>query len=97
MWLKPLPGHLPSIRNTFRMSPRAPEEHGVHKTGVVGGGLQNVWVGCDPEQPLPPLVRDATLTHVYSHHGLFCVASFGSRSCTDIGFFLPLSQVRGGS
>ena len=79
------------------MSPRAPEEHGVHKTGVVGGGLQNVWVGCDPEQPLPPLVRDATLTHVYSHHGLFCVASFGSRSCTDIGFFLPLSQVRGGS
>lgn len=97
MWLKPLSGHLLSIRNTFRMSPRVPKKRGVYKTGVTGGSLQNVRVGRDPEQPLLPLVRDATLTNVYSHHGLFCIASFGSRSCTDIGFFLPLSQVRGGS
>ena len=97
MWLKPLSGHLLSIRNTFRMSPRVRKKCGVHKTGVTGGSLQNVRVGCDPEQPLLPLVGDATLTHVCSQHGLFCLASFGSRSRTDIGFFLPLSQVRGGA
>ena len=49
MWLKPLSGHLLSIRNTFRMSPRVPKKHGVYKTGVTGGSLQNVRVGCDPE------------------------------------------------
>ena len=38
-----------------------------------------------------------TLTHVCSHHGLFCAASFGSWSRTRIGFFLLLSQAHGGT